>query len=153
MSIDYNFGADTSMSVPECKDLLKRELGLWVPPKNPHLWLVNDGTTIVVRAASETFAQGELYREAYGFLPQIVIMMRPTLSGPCYDQSMQTIMRVVDLMLLKTDGDCGFSYECERVLLLRRNGHVFVRENYFDHINPEQLAYITTPYQFKHLEP
>ena len=152
MAIDYNCGADTPMSVLECKKLLMRELGLWVSTQHPDLWLVDAGTTVVVQGVDQLFNRGELHREAYGFTPRIAIMMRPVF-GRHSEQGMQTIMRTVDLMLHATDGDFGFSYECERVLLLRRNGKVFVRENYYNHINKERLELITVPYQFKALKP
>ena len=152
MAIDYRCGADTPMSVLECKKLLMYELGLRVSTQHPDLWLVGEGVTVVVQDVNQVFSRGELHREAYGFTPRIVIAMRPVF-GSHSEQGMQTIMRTVDLMLHATDGDFGFSYECERVLLLRRNGKVFVRENYLDHINKEDIARITVPYQFKALKP
>jgi hypothetical protein len=153
VSIDYDCSADASMSVSECKELLMREMGLWISKQRPDLWLVNECTTVVVQEGSKVFGGARVQREVYGFTPRLVITMRPTLSASYYDQSMQTVMRTVHLMLCNTEGDLGFSYECERLLLLRRDRKVVVRDNYLEHINQEQLSYITVPYQFGRLVP
>jgi hypothetical protein len=153
VSIDYDCSADASMSVYECKELLKREIGLWISKQRPDLWLVNEGTTVVVQEASKIFNGARMQQEVYGFAPRLVITMRPTLSASHYDRSMQTVMRTVDLMLCNSERDLGFSYECERLLLLRRDRKVVVRENYLEHISQEQLSCITVPYQFGRLVP
>ena len=75
----------------------------------------------------ERSAGMRMCREVYGSALRLGITMRPVLS---LESGFVTIMGVVDLMLRLTRGDAGFSLEIERVLLLRRQGEVCVREDF-----------------------
>lgn len=150
MAMDYDFSVDTTMTVAECKKLLTRELGLQVSPQRPDRWLVDAGTTVTVNAMDERSPGMRLCREVYGFVPRLGITMRPVMS---LESGFVTIMGVVDLMLRSTQGDAGFSLEIERVLLLRRQGEVSVREDFRRHMSEQDLLRISVPYRFKALKP
>jgi len=153
MAIDFVCCADTALTVVECKKLLMRELGLTVSTQKPNSWLINEGTTVTVQNVADVFGRGRVEREIFGFNPRITIEMRPVLSGPYSELGSQTIMKTVDSMLRNTDGDVGFSVENERALLVRRDGVVYVRDNFVEHLRAENLELITVPYQFKPLRP
>ncbi len=153
MAIYYEFGADTKMSVPECAKKLIQELGLTTWPEGPHVRLYNDGVTLTVMHGDATAPGKRLALEAFGFVPTLRVSFRPSLGGPNMELGAQTMMRVVDLLLRSTDGDAGFAKEFERVLLLRRGGRLYARDDFENHLNPEQFAMISLPYERKALRP
>jgi hypothetical protein len=153
MAVDFTLAVDSAMSVIECKKLLIRELELEVSTQHPDLWLVNGGTTVIVRDVADLFSKGRMETEIFGFRPQLVIGMRPVLSGPYAEEGVQTMMRAVDLMLRVTDGDLGFSVECERVLILRRDGRLYVRSDFESFFHDKDLKMISLPFERKALRP
>ena len=153
MAIDYEFVADTSMSVTECRSLLVRELALQVFPEHPNPWLANSGTTVIARPFEERVFAREVSMEVFGFLPTLKVTIRPVLSAAQFELGAQTTMRVVDLMLRSTTGNAAFALEYERVLLLRKDGVLYAREDFTNHLNAEDLAMISLPYRFAPLRP
>jgi hypothetical protein len=105
---------------------------------------------VIVNAMDERSAGMRMCREVYGSAPRLGITMRPVLS---LESGFVTIMGVVDLMLRLSRGDAGFSLEIERVLLLRRQGEVCVREDFRRHMTERDLARISVPYRFEALKP
>ncbi len=153
MAIYYELGADTKMSVPECSKKLIAEFGLRVRSEGPHVWLYNDGVTVTVLPGDANEHGKRLALEAFGFAPTLLVSFRPVLGGPNMELGVQTMMRIVDLMLCSTTGDTGFAMEFERVLLLRRNGKLYVRDDFESELNTERLAMISLPYERKALRP
>jgi hypothetical protein len=153
MAVDYQFGADTTMSVPECTKKLIRELGLITSPEGPHVRLYNDGVTLTVKHGDATASGKQLALESFGFVPTLRISFRPRLGGPHMELGARTMMRVVDLMLRSTTGDVGFATEFESVLLLRHSGRLYARDDFENHLNSEQLALISLPHERKALRP
>jgi hypothetical protein len=153
MAVDYEFGADTKMSVPECTKKLIRELGLKTWPEGPHVRLYNDGVTLIVMNGDASPPGKQLALEAFGFVPTLRVSFRPRLGGPNMELGAQTMMRVVDLLLRSTDGDAGFAVEFERVLLLRRSGRLYARDDFENYLNIDQFAMIGLPCERKALRP
>lgn len=153
MAIDYRFAVDTSMSVTECRSLLMRELGLQIFPEHPIPWLANSGTTVIVRPFEDRGFHREVLLEVLGFLPTLEIGIRPVLSAAQFELGAQTTMRVVDLMLRSTTGNAAFALEYERVLLLRKDGVLYAREDFTNHLNADRLDLISLPYRFAPLRP
>jgi hypothetical protein len=153
MSIDYELGADTKMSVSECAKTLIQQLSLKTWPEAPPVCLYNDGVTVTVFGSdANRFRRGPAL-EAFGFAPTFFLSMRPALGGPHMELGVQTMMRVVDLVLRSIEGDAGFAKEFERVLLLRRNGRLYARDDFENYLNCEQLSLIGLPHERKALRP
>jgi hypothetical protein len=153
MAVDYQFCADTNMSVSECAKKLIRDLGVRTSPEGPHVRLYNDGVALTVKHGNATVPGKQLALESFGFVPSLRVSFRPRLGGPHNELGMQTMMRAVDLMLRTDEGDAGFAKEFERVLLLRRSGRLYARDTFENHLNPEDLAMISLPYERKALRP
>jgi hypothetical protein len=153
MAIYYEFGADTKMSVSECVKKLILDLDLKHSPEGQQVRLYNDGVSVTVLAGDANPFGRKLALQAFGFTPTLYVSFRPRLGGPHMELGAQTIMRVVDLLLRTNDGDAGFAVEFERVLLLRRSGRLYARDTFENHLNPEDLAMISLPYERKALRP
>jgi hypothetical protein len=153
MAIDYSFVADTSMSVAECRSLLMRELRLEISHQHPKPWLFNAGATVIPYPFEDRGFHRKVLLEVFGFVPTLEIGIRPVLSAAQFELGAQTMMRVVDLMLRSTEGNAGFALENERVLLLRKDGVLYAREDFTNHLNSEDLDLISMPYQFAPLRP
>jgi hypothetical protein len=160
MAIDYHLAIDASMTVLECVKLLTRELGLEARFESaregarPVHWLRNSGLRSMYVMEGDGNPHGlRLCVEVFGFTPAVLIAMRPSWDHDLYERGMTTMMRTVDLVLRSSKGDVGFAYEFERVHLLRRSGKLYVREDFEKHMNAEELAYITLPFERKALRP
>jgi hypothetical protein len=159
MAIDYELAIDSSMTVPECVKLLTQEFGLEarfgarLEGARPVHWLRNSGLRSMFVADGDVTPQGvRLCTETFGFTPAVRVTMRMS-TDHLYEHGMTTMMRTVDLILRSTSGDVGFSYEFERIYILRRSGRLYVREDFEKHLRAQDLAHITLPYERKALRP
>jgi hypothetical protein len=153
MAVDYEIALTDSMSVHECAKQLVGNLGLVWQREGVPLRLYNDGVAVTVLTADANPFGRKLALEAFGFAPTLHLSMRPVLGGPNMDLGVQTMMRIVDLLLRSTDGDVGFASEFERVLLLRRSGQLYARDDFENYLNTERLGMISLPYERKALRP
>ncbi len=160
MAIDYELAIDMSMTVPACVKLLTHELGLEARLEavregaRPLNRLYNSGLRSMIVAEGDASPHGlRLCIETFGFTPAVRVAMRPSWDHKLYERGMETMMRTVDLVLRSTGGDVGFSYEFERVHILRRNGGLYVRDDFEKHLRAQDLAFIRLPYQRKALRP
>jgi hypothetical protein len=146
MAIDYEFAVQDSIAPLECSKTLSHRLKLNAMAEGGRVRLYNQGLRVLVEAGDKTPSVRTLCSDVFGFAPGWAISMRPVLSDEHYELAIKTMMQVVELMFSTTKGDAGFSYEFERVHMLRKNGTLYLREDFESHRRAEDLAWITQPY-------
>jgi hypothetical protein len=153
MAIEYCCGSAANISAQDGRDLLMLELGLKTSEPTS-LWLLNAGVTVMLRDYS-TARPDDSEIQFAGFQVRWGMRMRPVLNATdeALELGCRTMIKVVDCLLRHTPEDLYFSKEWERMLIIRRNGIVSVRDNFSHYLSEAYLSKLSLPFSVHTMQP
>jgi hypothetical protein len=115
----------------------------------PWRYLFNEThLAVTVKALIPNDMLTEFVTDFYGFRPSIIFDFKISLSFDFAVSSGEQAVKIVDFLLRKMQGDLAYSSEFERIIMLRRDACLYLREDYERSLRPEDLRrFISVPYE------
>jgi hypothetical protein len=162
VSVENNCCIDDNISKLECEKMLISELGFWhkevqINEAGPPWRYLTNESSLCITIREITKADDPAYwlsTDVYGFAPSLSLRFRSSLTYLYAVSSADQEMLVVDFMLRNTKGNFGYSAQFEKPLIQRRNGKVFVRQDFEKWKNVEVLdKFISVPFERMLMKP
>jgi hypothetical protein len=161
VSLDNNCCFTDMISVAECEKMLTQEFGFSVNEEqrleNGRPWRYLLDKTMLTVSIMQVKVDSPAYRlaqEVYGFIPFLSLTLRPAMSYENAVSSGKKEIQVIGFLMSRTKGDFGFSSQFNQSLLVRKDGGVYVRDDYEKYRKTEELiSVIRAPFEYKKMNP